>query len=504
MKVTQVQIQGFRSFSQPSTIALGAITVLIGANNAGKSSVLRALYSLQQGHGDLQPDIRRGSAEAVISISLTDITPSHFWGGTSPSATYSLTLRPGSENRVLSLPGGHSVGGNVFPAVDPHHFIVPYLSKRKTVEFAEEVNQQAAASVLPQMTNLPAKLAKISNPAHPRYERYRSACEEVLGCFVTAIPSGRGMRAGVYLEDGSQIWIDQMGEGVPNVVSLLVDLALSDGKLFLIEELENDLHPQALKGLLDLIVLSSTSNQFVVSTHSNIVLRYLGAVRDAMIYRVEADRGIWPIEAHVSLVASTSEARLGVLRDLGYALSDFDLWDGWLILEESSAERLIRDYLIPWFAPRLSRLRTLAANGVDDVNPTFQDFNRLTRFTHLEATYRGSAWVRVDGDGPGKLVIERLRQAYPDWPSDNFRTFSEPQFESYYPREFQEAAAAALAISNKQEKRIAKRQLLLKVVAWLDADAARGRSAIEESAREIVDDLRAIEALLVPASSAAR
>jgi hypothetical protein len=56
-------------------------------------------------------------------------------------------------------------------------------------------------------------------------------------------------------------------------------------------------------------------------------------------------------------------ARVAALSDLGYELYDFNLFDGWLILEESSAERIIRDYLIPWFVPRLTRVRTIAAGG---------------------------------------------------------------------------------------------------------------------------------------------
>ena len=68
-----------------------------------------------------------------------------------------------------------------------------------------------------------------------------------------------------------------MGDGVPNVVGLLADLALTKGKMFLIEEPENDLHPSALKALLELVEDGATHNQIVVSTHSNIVARHLGS-----------------------------------------------------------------------------------------------------------------------------------------------------------------------------------------------------------------------------------
>ena len=104
-----------------------------------------------------------------------------------------------------------------------------------------------------------------------------------------------------------------------------------------------------------------------------------------------------PVKAAIRLVAPTAQARLEVLRDLGYSFSDFDLWDGWLFLEEASAERIIRDYLIPWFVPKLQRVRTLSAGGATKVEPAFEDFHRLVRFTHLEKAYENLAWVRVDG-----------------------------------------------------------------------------------------------------------
>ena len=53
---------------------------------------------------------------------------------------------------------------------------------------------------------------------------------------------------------------------------MLAEITLAKNKLFLIEEPENDLHPKALKALLELILESSASNQFVISTHSNTLI----------------------------------------------------------------------------------------------------------------------------------------------------------------------------------------------------------------------------------------
>lgn len=169
----------------------------------------------------------------------------------------------GSFQFALAGAGGNYSASQI-AGVDPKHFIVPFLSKRKTAHYQEDVRSEHALRVNSDLSYLAAKLSRIANPGFPEYRSYSSACDEILGFVVTATPSANGQRPGMYLPDRQIIPIDQMGEGVPSIVSLLADLAVSKGKLFLIEEPENDLHPRALKALLDLIIESSQANQFVI------------------------------------------------------------------------------------------------------------------------------------------------------------------------------------------------------------------------------------------------
>jgi len=499
MHVTSLEIHNFRSFVASGVIPLDQINVLIGENNAGKSSVLKALQLIQQGHADPFSDVRVGSKQqaataASIVIRLTDIADFPQWRtlGGSDSALYTINITAqrgagGSVQRSL-----HESAVTALPNAEPDHFVVPYLSKRKTAGYHEDVRDQYARQISNDLTYLAAKLSRLSNSSFPGNEQYVRACREILGFVVTAVPSVGGQRAGVYLDDRQTLFIDQMGEGVPNIVGLLADLTLAEGKLFLIEEPENDLHPRALKALLDLILESAKTNQFVISTHSNIVVRHLASAPHSRLFNISATRATFPPVASIAQVESTVSARLEVLRDLGYAFADFDLWDGWMILEESSAERIIRDYLIPWFCPKLARIRTVAVGGTGNVEPTFEDFQRMVRFTHLEQAYAGAVWVRVDGDSSGQGVVATLRTRYPTWAPDRFQHYSQPQFEHYYPEPFAQSAEL-LAIANKQAKRAAKTALLNEVRAWLDADAMRGRVALEISAAEILQDLRVME-----------
>ncbi|MDP2143682.1 MAG: AAA family ATPase [Gallionella sp.] len=498
MRATSLELKNFRSFESMGPIDLGQINVLIGPNNSGKSSILKALHLLQEGGGEIYPDVRVTSASAQVTIGLADM---HGEFDSLDEGTLKIIIR--SSNRssgeidlAIHNPDGPIHGKVQRKNIDPYHFVVPFLSKRKTNYYQEDVKEESALRVNTDMSNLAAKLSRLANPGFPVYEQYSKACKEILGFVVTAIPSRNGMRPGVYLPDRKTIDISQMGEGVPNVVGMLADLALSEEKLFLIEEPENDLHPQALKALLDLMVLSSESNQFVISTHSNIVVRHLASIEKSKLYSVSSELGKLPPEATVREVEPTVEARLEVLRELGYSFSDFDLWDGWLMLEESSAERIIRDYLIPWFAPKLARVRTLAVGGVNQVEPTFDDFHRLVRFTHLEEAYRDAVWVRVDGDQVGIDVVSRLKSRYSSWQPDRFGNFGETQFEHYYPSEFEGKIRDALNCVDRQARREAKRILLDNVRAWLDEDEQRAREALEKSAAEVITHLQQIESQL--------
>lgn len=505
MRVTSLQLSGFRSFVDMAPINLDQINVLIGANNSGKSSVLRALYLLQQTDWSVYPDVRVGGDTATVKVGLEQAsTPA--WGDLGTGmATITLTSTDRSSgSHAIQFANEHGNRNlNILLPEEPNHFIVPFLSKRKTTVFHEDVRHQFVVEVRSSMANLAAKLSRLTNPSFPDTVWYKKTCEEILGFMVTATPSANGQRAGIYLPDRTIMPIDQMGEGVPNIAALLVHLALSEGKLFLIEEPENDLHPKALKALLDLIVESSESNQFVISTHSNIVLRHLGAAPSSQVFEVSAVPEKSPTEATIRKIEPTPQARLEVLRSLGYSLADFDLWEGWLFLEESSAERIIRDYLIPWFAPKLSRVRTLACNGTGQVEPTFKDFHRLALFSHLEPIYEGATWVRADGDASGLQVVEALQKGFPSWKPDRFKCFNRSSFEHYYPLLFKPQAERVLAIENKEERRNQKKQLLMEVLDWLDEDETRGKAALSESAQEIIADLQCIQAQLMSKESAA-
>jgi hypothetical protein len=200
----------------------------------------------------------------------------------------------------------------------------------------------------------------------------------------------------------------------------------------------------------------------------------------------------------VTEVTNVPAERWALLRKLGYEVGDYEMYDGWLVLEESSAELLIREFIIPWFTPALvGRVKTIAAQGAADVEPRLIDLQRLITFVHLEPIYRKSAWVLVDGDKAGTAAIESLRSTFSDWPADRFLATPSQNIEAFYPKPFSDQVSAVLAMPRSEERREAKKRLILAVVDWLRKDPQRGREALGESAAPLIQALMGIESVII-------
>ena len=101
MKVTSLSISNFRAFAELPTTQLGQINVLIGPNNVGKSSVLRALYSVQQGMSGLFQDVRIGAERAIIQVGIEEAGDSDPWAALRDSqGVVTVTVTPKRPQRT--------------------------------------------------------------------------------------------------------------------------------------------------------------------------------------------------------------------------------------------------------------------------------------------------------------------------------------------------------------------------------------------------------------------
>jgi len=348
------------------------------------------------------------------------------------------------------------------------------------------------------MSALYSRIDLLATYGHPDHDLFREAITQIVGLKITMKASEGGKQAGFYFDRDRFVTLDRMGDGVSEMVAMIVELCTERNKIFVLEEPETNLHPSGLKALLAMIRTASEHNQFFIATHSNVVVRELGGMEGGKVFRVFRDGESYTSPSKVEEVERTPVAHMELLRELGYEFADFDLYEAWLFLEESSAERVIRDILIPSFVPELrGRLRTYAAGGATDLEPSVSEFQRLVVFVHLQPVYENRIWIRADGDSAGKEAVVKISAVFPNLSVNSLSTFTEEQFEFYYPHLFQGRVKEVLAISDKRIRRKRKAELLQEVLDWTEANKDEARAAWEFSADEPIRLLQAIRTKLV-------
>lgn len=497
---TSLQVRNLRSIEDSGKLSLGRVTVIVGANNSGKSTLLRAVAAVQQGLDLHESDIRVGAESAEIRLGFEylplrdgvsgNLVGDRFGGGES-------YLNIHFKNSPVTL----STGANQFEGVmierapnsEPDNLIHPIFSARALTSYVQQTNTNISRSIMPNDNNIVARVRRLGGAAVPQARHFRRMCKEILGVEFDVVDTehGSSQHLGVAVGIDRYIPIEAMGAGLSSTLNLLATLSTARNKIILIEEPENDLHPAALKRLLKEMIAASMHNQFIVTTHSSVVVTRLGGLEQATVLHVTRDDET-PPRASIT-IANTPEKRLEVLADLGYELPDLVLNEGWIIFEESSAERLIREFLAKWYAPGLLRLTFVGANGDSRVKFLMNDYREMLLFSHLSAVYRGRAWVILDAGESGAAIIRGLRETFHDWPENRFQLWEKTDFEHYYPKRFEAEVLSALGEQNKQQKRALKKDLLERVLQWIATDEELAKKEFEESASEVISKLRAIE-----------
>jgi predicted ATPase len=497
MPVISVSVSNFRSIVSTGQLDLGPITVLIGPNNSGKSSLLRAVHMVQGGGRVVDDDIRIGEAAAQVSLRLSEPYPTAVGPilrdvGLSSVEMLELTAmhsRGGVNSTDLHWSDDTSRGVNI-PPTRPNHLTVPAFSRRKSQEYETAVRLDLANEVDITDRSLTSLVANLTGGEHGEGQRYRDLMKRVLGLEVTTFLAGDGQVPGLAVAPGRGIALTRMGEGVSSLVGIMANLASPGRRLFLIEEPENDLHPTALRALLDVLKEEAVKgHQFMVTTHNDIVLRELGALPEARIYEARLASGQDGLPATTYVAVADPFDRETALRNLGY---EQNVPFGWLVLEEASGETFVGDALIPLFTPKLAALRTVSAAGVGNLRRRVDALHSMVLFAHL-ATEDPRAWVLADGDPAGKEAIADLKQAYKSWPPGRFRAHERENIEDFYPPRFAESVAAVRAATGWRERAALKAALVREVRTWaLTTDDAMGQ--LEKSAAPLIAVLRDIEA----------
>jgi len=284
--ITGLQLRSFKGV-QRGELALSRVTVLVGPNNSGKTTVLEALLLA---HGLSQPIIGGLAAWELLSEARRTLGSAgllHLLHKYSGRAAVLYEMRDGSRKAVLLRRAGASLEAL-------------YLAKAPgSVEELLELEPSAVAAgareeygpaplgggkaqflkafffkhgmrerVLRELYGAWADVAAMGVTRRVA-QRVSKACEEAYIDLLAEPFVGGAPALFAYREDGYRVRLGDLGDGVADMAAAMLAVEVVKPQLLLWDGVETFMHPRALQALaLWFSELAARGVQVVVSTHS--------------------------------------------------------------------------------------------------------------------------------------------------------------------------------------------------------------------------------------------
>jgi predicted ATP-binding protein involved in virulence len=302
MRVKHLSLTNFRGFASLELSLDRPVTVLVGVNGAGKTSVLRAVAAaaeaLQNRSGGQiavldRRDLRVGSLEGEVrcqagarntdfQVSLRADTRSDWRGGATSTSTINVGMLPfhkffaflvGTERQLPTawVPKDAAAGRDDPGVLATASGYGRFLSWFKEREDAENARRVARADLTLEDPQLRAVRTAVS-ALMPGFEKLR-------------IDRDQAAPAMVVTKGGVELRLDQLSDGERNLLALAGDLArrmviadpanespLETEGVILIDEVEQHLHPAWQREVIPALQRAFPRAQLIVTTHSPQVL----------------------------------------------------------------------------------------------------------------------------------------------------------------------------------------------------------------------------------------
>lgn len=290
--IEKLRIQGYGCI-RDATLRLTPLHALIGPNDSGRSTVLRALRTLSL----LATSERGDSAEerALLDVILQQKSDAVSFAVSSRGATWTTEYRNGERRESVDLDGERhaetgvtglwgrtrfapgngaeapfsAVQGSYLVRLDPDAMraATPLIPDGAPLRFQDDRGTGLAAIYDAIVTRDLSVYMAINDQLRRLFAPVKS-----LGL---KNPTGGTKAIGVQLQDGTFVPAQQMSEGMLYFLAFAALPHLEPTSLLLIEEPENGLHPARIAEVMRILRDVSGTMQVVLATHSPLVINEL-------------------------------------------------------------------------------------------------------------------------------------------------------------------------------------------------------------------------------------
>lgn len=374
-----ISIQKFKGISNIE-LPLGQVNVIIGGNNAGKSSILHAIQfavSIAQTtstqntrwSGDRMPSSL--SSNDLIYSPIQDIYALGHNGNLQEDPAEAIQIsflagqnqakviaRKGRNKNIVVAIEGRALGDELRSLERPFCMIVPGLSgipaqeSYKTPSLVTKLAARGDSNSV--FRNILLQLSRRTADWQTFTALLQEICPGVELQIAFNENTDETITASV-TEDGRTLPIDASGTGVLQAIQILSYILLFKPKLLILDEPDSHLHPNNQRKLIEILLRAQAENpsQIIISTHSKyIVDELLGDAtvfwvnNGALVQKIDSDEEAYVVRSLMEIGALSEGENLGVgetkatvitedqdatyikllLEANGWCLDDIEIW----------------------------------------------------------------------------------------------------------------------------------------------------------------------------------
>ncbi|MGO8693196.1 MAG: AAA family ATPase [Rectinemataceae bacterium] len=283
--IESVELDNFGPMAKLDWQRLGDINVVIGANGAGKTFLLKALYSLVKSIEEYRRGNEPRRFEEILATRMFWTFQTELGELVRKGSGAKLSLRSGVDGQAVGYSFGPKTTTTLVDVSVPQQrreensLFLPakeVLSLYKPIiESREEKRRLGFDDTYYDL----AKVLSIQTKKGKNYTEFAQARDELAGIIDGAVEYREGEDRWIYRKGAAIFSILATSEGIKKIAildTLLGNRYLTPGSIVFIDEPEAALHPSAISRLMEIIcLLSQRRIQFFLATHSYFVIKKL-------------------------------------------------------------------------------------------------------------------------------------------------------------------------------------------------------------------------------------